>query len=189
MGCVKSKQGLSKEDLEFLRTHTRYDENTIKEWYKGFKQDCPNGKLTPVKFVDMYKMFWPSGNAEQFCDHVFRTFDTDKNGFIDFKEFLLAIDVTSAGTAEKTLKWAFRIFDVDGNGVIDQEEMTKIVQAIYDMLGAGATKPTDSAEERAKNIFSRMDENGDGHLTEEEFLSGCLQDDELSKMLAPNVVQ
>ena len=38
------------------------------------------------------------------------------------------------------------MYDVDGNGVIDQEEMTKIVQAIYDMLGAGATKPTDSAE-------------------------------------------
>ena len=33
----------------------------------------------------------------------------------------------------------------------------------------------------------RMDENNDGHLTEEEFLKGCLQDDELSKMLAPNV--
>ena len=83
----------------------------------------------------------------------------------------------------------FRMYDVDGNGVIDQDEMTKIVQAIYDMLGAGATKPTDSAEDRAKNIFSRMDENGDGHLTEEEFLRGCLQDEELSKMLAPNVVQ
>lgn len=35
----------------------------------------------------------------------------------------------------------------------------------------------------------RMDENGDGSLTEEEFLRGCLQDDELSKMLAPNVAQ
>ena len=56
----------------------------------------------------MYKLFFPSGNAEQFCDHVFRTFDTDKNGFIDFKEFLLAIDVTSAGTPEEKLKWAFR---------------------------------------------------------------------------------
>ena len=42
---------------------------------------------------------------------------------------------------------------------------------------------------RAKNIFTRMDENGDGSLTEEEFLRGCLQDDELSKMLAPNVCQ
>ena len=113
MGCIKSKQGLTQEDLEFLKAHTRYDENTIKEWYKGFKQDCPNGRLTPVKFVDMYKMFFPSGNAEQFCDHVFRTFDTDKNGYIDFKEFLLAIDVTSAGTAEEKLKWAFRQDDDD----------------------------------------------------------------------------
>lgn len=49
------------------------------------QQDCPNGQLTPAKFVDMYKMFFPSGNAEEFCDHVFRTFDMDKNGYIDFK--------------------------------------------------------------------------------------------------------
>ena len=35
--------------------------------------------------------------------------------------------------------------------------------------------------------ITRMDENNDGTLTEEEFLKGCLQDDELSKMLAPNV--
>ena len=49
----------------------------------------------------------------------------------------------------------FRMYDVDGNGVIDQDERTKIVQAIYDMLGAGAVKPTDTAEERAKNIFNR----------------------------------
>ena len=71
------------------------------------------------------------------------------------------------------------------------------------MLGAGAVKPKDTAEERAKNVFMRfvddlnnddngpedvrMDENNDGTLTEEEFLKGCLQDDDLSKMLAPNV--
>lgn len=53
------------------------------EW--ALQQDCPNGRLTPAKFVDMYKMFFPNGNAEEFCDHVFRTFDMDKNGFIDFK--------------------------------------------------------------------------------------------------------
>ena len=28
-----------------------------------------------------------------------------------------------------------------------------------------------------------MDVNGDGQLTEEEFVKGCLQDDELSKIL------
>ena len=36
-------------------------------------------------------------------------------------------------------------------------------------------------------VMIRMDENNDGTLTEEEFLKGCLQDDDLSKMLAPNV--
>ena len=77
------------------------------------------------------------------------------------------------------------------------------MKAIYDMLGQGSVKPADTAEERSKNIFARyflshvfycvllstlrMDENNDGTLTEEEFLKGCLQDDELSKMLAPNV--
>ncbi|KAI8430706.1 hypothetical protein MSG28_000894 [Choristoneura fumiferana] len=167
MGCFVSKDKLTKEDMDFLKTHTSYDETTIKEWYKGFKQDCPNGRLTPAKFVDMYKMFFPSGNAVEFCDHVFRTFDMDKNGYIDFKEFLQAIHVTSSGTPEEKLKWAFRMYDVDGNGVIDIQEMTKIVQ------------------ERAKNIFAKMDENNDGQLTQDEFLKGCLQDEELSKMLAP----
>ena len=48
---------------------------------------------------------------------------------------MLAIDITSARTPEEKLKWAFRLYDEDGNGIINQEDMTKIVQAIYDMLG------------------------------------------------------
>ena len=76
------------------------------------------------------------------------------------------------------------MYDIDNNGVIDQAEMKKIVQSIYDIIGTGATRPIDTAEERAMKIFIRMDENGDGLLTEDEFTRGCLQDDELSKMMA-----
>ena len=63
----------------------------------------------------------------------------------DFKDFLLAVVVISAGTPGKKLKWASEWMTWR---CIDQMEMTKIVQAIYDMLGAGATKPTDMASER-----------------------------------------
>uniref|UniRef100_A0A182JDA8 EF-hand domain-containing protein n=1 Tax=Anopheles atroparvus TaxID=41427 RepID=A0A182JDA8_ANOAO len=136
MGCLGSKDRLSKEDMDFLKSHTRYDESTIKEWYKGFKQDCPNGKLTPAKFVDMYKMFFPSGNAEEFCDHVFRTFDMDKNGYIDFKQDCPNGKLTPAkfvdmykmffpsGNAEEFCDHVFRTFDMDKNGYIDFKHKT-----------------------------------------------------------------
>ena len=109
MGGKGSKSvKLSKSDIAWLTSHTRYNEDTILEWFKGFKQDCPDGRLTPEAFMKIYSKCFPAGNVKEFCDHVFRTFDTDKNGFIDFKEFLLAIDVTSSGTSEEKLNWAFR---------------------------------------------------------------------------------
>ena len=108
MGNQAGKERLSKADVEFLKANTRYDEDTIQQWYKGFMKDCPEGKLSPPMFIQIYSKCFPCGNAEEFCAHVFRTFDSDKNGTIDFKEFLLAIDVTSSGSPEEKLNWAFR---------------------------------------------------------------------------------
>ena len=188
MGCVKSKSGyrLTREDLEDLKANTSFEESAIKEWYKRFKQDCPNGQMNSDEFVGMYKMFFPGGNAEQFCEYAFRT----KKGYLDFKEFILAIDMTNAGTAEEKLKVAFRMYDLDGNGELDLDEIHKIVEDIYARpckLGAKIEKPTKSAEATAMDIFEQIDENGDGTITEEKFLTGCLEDEKLFKMLVPNV--
>ena len=108
MGANSSHAGLSREDLDFLLSHTAYNEATITGYYEGFMTDCPAGKLSPSTFCQMYSKCFPAGNAKEFCDHVFRTFDTDKNGVIDFKEFLLAIDVNCSGNPEEKLSWAFR---------------------------------------------------------------------------------
>lgn len=197
MGCGKSKQGyrLTREDLDYLKANSHFEEKIIKEWYKRFKQECPSDQMSQEKFNDMYKMFFPGGNAEQFCEHVFKTFDADNTGYLDFKDFILAIDMTNAGTAEEKLKVAFKMYDIDGNGELDLDEMIKIVQDIYAMqrvyskLGANIEKPTKSAEELAEDIFTQIDVDGDGTLTEEEFLTGCIEDDKLFKMLVPNVFQ
>ena len=225
MGCIESSYSrlkyLSGENLEYLKANTGYDKATIKESHEIFIKECPNGNLTPDKLIDLYTPFISKGKAEQYCDHVFKTFDTDQNGFIDFEEFVLATGkaeqycdhvfrtfdtdqkgfrdfeefvfamyVTSAGSAEEKLKWAFRMYDLDGNGVIDPDEMSKVVEAIYGMWCEDSIEQTTiSAKERAMKIFRRMDENEDGHLTEEEFLLGCLEDDELSKLLAQGMVE
>ncbi|XP_070396534.1 neuronal calcium sensor 2 [Dermacentor albipictus] len=188
MGCSNTKAvELTNEDLEFLKKHTEYDDATIRDWYAGFKQDCPTGKLSRAKFLEIYRMFFTTGNPEKFCDHVFRTFDADNNGHIDFKEFLLAIGVTGSQSSEERLKWAFRMYDINGDGKIDQAEMVKIVQALYEMLGPGAaTSDEDTPEERTGAVFSKMDTDGDGKLTMREFLDGCLQDRKLAGLLTAN---
>ena len=88
--------------------HTNYSIETIMAWYRGFKEDCPDGRLTPKAFMHVYGSSFLSANTKEFCDYVFRNFDKDRNGYIDFKEFLLAIHVTSCGSPEDKLGWAFR---------------------------------------------------------------------------------
>ena len=55
MGCIKSKQGLSGEDLEFLKAHTQYDKKTIKNFYERFHKNYPNGSVTPLNIVNKYR--------------------------------------------------------------------------------------------------------------------------------------
>lgn len=54
MGCLGSKDKLTKEDMDFLKSHTRYDEQTIKEWYKGFKVS----KRKKCRFIQFMKVIW-----------------------------------------------------------------------------------------------------------------------------------
>ena len=91
------------------------------------QRDCPSGQLTRKKFLEVYAGFFPEGNAEKFCEHVFRTFDSDNSGRIDFKEFLLAINITSAGKPEEKLEWAFQMYDINGDGTIEKSEMVEII--------------------------------------------------------------
>ena len=55
------------------------------------QKDCPSGELSRKKFLAIYSSLFPEGKAGAFYQHVFRTFDADGSGRIDFKEFLQVI--------------------------------------------------------------------------------------------------
>ncbi|VDK73769.1 unnamed protein product [Dibothriocephalus latus] len=181
--ALTSRKKLPKEDLEFLMSNTHFTKKQIKQWYNGFIRDCPSGQLSKKKFIEVYSGFFPDGNAEEFCTHVFRTFDKDNSGKIDFKEFLLAINITSGGRPKEKLEWAYQMYDIDGNGTIERSEMVEIIRAIYSMLGADGSSAELSPEARTEEIFAKMDENKDGVLTRDEFMNGCLSDQYLLSML------
>ena len=183
-----------------------------RDWYKGFRADCPDGNLHKSKILEMYSLILPAGDSSTFVDQIFRIFDKDGNGSIDFKEFMLATDMTAAGCPEEKLKWAFKVtellspkkrktfifttfifqlYDKDNSGYIDVTEMAEAIGTLYEMEGIPVVtgKPGDQDNpglKKARKIFAKLDANGDGELTVEEFVEGCLGDEELLEMLAPS---
>ncbi|RNA44289.1 neuronal calcium sensor 2-like [Brachionus plicatilis] len=197
MGAKKSKETsshpkksdpaeLTQEEIQLLLQNTHFNQKQIEEWHSGFIKDCPKGKLDKKKFIDVYKQFYPHGKADKFCGHVFKTFDTDGSGEIDFVEFLIAISVTSQGDIKDKLRMAFNMYDIDKNGRIDKKEMEKIIEAIYDLLGEENRKGENSPPRRVLKIMAKLDKNNDGSLSPDEFINGCLNDEILRHLLAPN---
>ena len=148
----KSQSKLSPQQLDELQKSTHFDKKELQQWYKGFLKDCPSGTLTKEEFQKIYRQFFPFGDPSSFADYVFKVFDSDKSGTIDFKEFICALSVTSRGKMEDKLDWAFQLYDIDGDGKISYEEMLAIVEAIYKMVRTLSAMPV-----LLTNFVSRSD--------------------------------
>ena len=66
-------------------------------------------------------MEMPTILARMYSEHLTLTITEQFN----FREFMLALYVTSSDTPEEKLNWAFRMYDVDGSGDIEFKEMKR----------------------------------------------------------------
>ena len=58
---------------------------------------------------------------------MFDSIDTDKSGFIDYSEFVVAAMQQRQLTSQEKLQAAFRKFDKDGSGIITADEIRDVL--------------------------------------------------------------
>lgn len=91
--------------------------------------------------------------------------DADGDGMIAYTEFLAAT-VDRKRVIQEDVCWqAFRVFDMDGSGTIDKQELAKVLESeeVQEVLGIDS--------ESLKEILTEVDQNGDGEIDFDEFMT------------------
>merc|ERR1711915_109206 len=93
-------------------------------------------------------------------ESLFKAFDKEDIGSMDFLNFMLANNVTNLSTPEDKLDWIFTAFDKDGGGTIDAVEIKEIVVGLFKM--AGLDEDEDLIDACVMDINKAVDADGDG---------------------------
>ncbi|XP_062321900.1 recoverin 2 [Osmerus eperlanus] len=186
MGNAKSS-AMSKEILEDLKMNTKFSETELCQWYENFQKQCPTGRISPDDFEKIYDRFFPDSDAKTYAQHVFRSFDTNDDGTLDFKEYIIALHMTSTGKTTRKLEWAFSLFDVDKNGYITKSEVAEICQAIFKLIPkedvAKLPEDENTPEKRAEKLWSYFEKEENERLAEGEFIQGVIENENAMRLI------
>lgn len=92
----------------------------------------------------------------------FRFIDTDKDGYVDFKEFIEMMHNTGDNGVEKNdIQGAFQLFDLNGDKKISAEELMEVLKKM------GEKYSLDSCRKMIRGV----DADGDGLIDMDEFMT------------------
>lgn len=156
----KSNSKLRPDEISELQRSTHFTNRELQQWYKGFLMDYPNG-LSLTDFQRIFRQYYPFGDPDDFAKYIFYLCDGDKNGIVDYKEFILALHVSARGSTKDKLVWTFQLFDSDKDGYISKPDMLTVVHSIYKMIGNlhQWDEEENTPEKRVDKLFKSIGED------------------------------
>uniref|UniRef100_A0A3B3ZCE8 EF-hand domain-containing protein n=1 Tax=Periophthalmus magnuspinnatus TaxID=409849 RepID=A0A3B3ZCE8_9GOBI len=175
----------------------------IQELYRKFANECPSGNLHLHEFKKIFGFSKNSTEEESaYMENVFRSFDTNGDGHIDFLEYVAAVHLILRGKLKDKLVWSFKVFDRDGNGSLDRAEVGLIIKVRHRTRAVKSSKNlilklvskvdthlsnTRNVDEIVERIFALIDKNNDSEISLEEFIDGAEKDPWVLNQLKLNI--
>lgn len=134
----------------------------LRDTFQAFDEDG-DGTISPQEITSFLHTFGENLTHTQ-LDGIMRELDANRNGLIDFDEFVSLMSVRSKATGapldeESDLREAFKVFDLDGNGTINAEELRSTMNSIRVYL----------TDEELDLMMQEADEDGNGVIDFQEF--------------------
>jgi serine/threonine-protein phosphatase 2B regulatory subunit len=149
--------GLDAAALQKFTETTTFTADEIKNMHENFSKlssGRTNGHIDRVKFGEMM------GNGDAaFLDGLFRVFDRDGSGGIDFSEFVSSLAIyhgkaKDMPSAEKQ-KIFFKIYDADGDDEISQDDLYKMLRSCF--ASSFMSVPEEDLKELVQETFKKYE--------------------------------
>ena len=159
MKTFRADQKLKQATFAFIASQllSKSEKENLAKIFKAVDKNG-DGKLSKEEIFEGYEQFFGKHLDKNEIEKMFDSVDTDKSGFIDYSEFVVATMNEKNLLTNEKLQQAFKMFDKDGSGFISSDEIKEI-------LGFGKTL----SEEAVNDIIKQVDANGDGQISFEEF--------------------
>ena len=160
--------GIKKMTLLFISS--RLDENEISDLKKIFEafDKKKDGQISFDELKQGLVQLKSSHINEEEVFELFKTLDSDKNGRIDYTEFLASTLQKKSYLRKERLYEAFTMFDKNNSGRISKQELMEVLRS------------EKQQEEEIEKYIKEADKDGDGAIDYKEFLllMGYNDDDE-----------
>ncbi|XP_019459698.1 PREDICTED: calcineurin B-like protein 4 isoform X1 [Lupinus angustifolius] len=188
MGCIPSKLAENKslplevaenklrpagpgyDDFSILASETPFAANeveTLHELYRKLSTSIVKDGFIQKEELH-FALFRNINRRNLFVDRVFDLFDVNKNGHIDFGEFIRSLSIFHPKTSEAVkVKYAFKLYDLRHTGYIEHEELKEMVFAMLNESDLALSD--DVVETIVDKTFVEADSKGDGRIDMEEW--------------------
>eukprot|EP00092_Neocalanus_flemingeri_P031049 GFUD01033729.1.p1 GENE.GFUD01033729.1~~GFUD01033729.1.p1 ORF type:complete len:210 (+),score=51.88 GFUD01033729.1:74-703(+) len=185
----KQKTHLTEETMNVLTLNTELEKEKLQTQHQNFLRNHANGQINKKSFNSMMKESYPGAKTKRINRHVFRMYDTNGDGAIDFKEYTLCLNILSNGTPEQILKQIFRMLDINNDGKINIKELKEVVKDLFGLSKKNRPDSIENEDNLAGEAFVEMDLNEDGEISEEELVAACLAQKKFARIITLQIIE